>query len=128
MSIYTVVILSLLVCIVILTLKNHNPSVGFIVSVAFSSILLIVVMPKLNSILHTLNNVSAKAGIGSELFTVLIKCLGITYLTEWGENFCKDAGQNALSLKIQLFGKIGIVIIIIPIIEEILNNIISIIK
>ena len=128
MSIYAIFVLCIFVCVAVLLLKNHSPSIGFILSVAVSVILLIICIPKLSSIFHTLNNISDKAGIESNLFTILIKCLGITYITDWGENICKDAGQNALSTKIQLFGKIGVVIILIPIIEQILNNVISIIK
>lgn len=128
MNVYTIVALCVVVCIAILLLKNQNPSIGFILSVSFGVLILILCLPKLNSIFHTLNNISEKAGIETNLFKILIKSLGITYITEWGVNICKDAGQNALSSKVELFGKIGVVIIILPIVEQILENIISIIK
>jgi len=128
MNVYTIVALCVVVCVAILLLKNQNPSIGFILSVSFSVVILILCFPKLNSIFHTLSNISEKAGIETSLFKILIKSLGITYITEWGVNICKDAGQNALSSKVELFGKIGVVIIILPIVEQILENIISIIK
>lgn len=128
MNVYTIVALCVVVCVAILLLKNQNPSIGFILSVSFSVVILILCFPKLNLIFHTLSNISEKAGIETSLFKILIKSLGITYITEWGVNICKDAGQNALSSKVELFGKIGVVIIILPIVEQILENIISIIK
>ena len=128
MSITNVILLCIVVCVAILLLKNHNPSIGFVISISASVVLLILCLPKLNNVIHTLNNISAKAGIDMSLFEILIKCLGITYLTEWGINICKDAGQNALCAKIELFGRLGVVVIVLPIIEQILNNVISIIK
>ena len=122
MNILDVVLVSIIVCIAILLLKNHNSSMGFILSISLSIVLLIMCLPKLTSIFQTLNNISAKANIDSSLFEVLIKALGISYLAEWGMNICKDAGQNALCAKVGLFGRIGVIIVVLPIIEKILNN------
>ena len=128
MSITNVILLSIVVCVAILLLKSHNQSIGFVISISASVAILFLCLPKLNNVIHILNNISTKAGIDTTLFEILIKCLGITYITEWGINICKDAGQNALCAKIELFGRLGVVVVILPIIEQIFNNVITIIK
>lgn len=128
MSISSVVILAILVCTMILLIKNYNSAIGFILSISFCALLLVIFLPKLNSIFHTLNNISTKAGIGTSLFKTLIKCLGITYLTDWGVNICRDSGQNAIASKIEIIGKVLIISIILPLVEVILQNVVTIIK
>ncbi len=128
MNITNIVLLVTVVCLGVLVLKNHNPSIGYILSLTAGVIVFAFCLPKINLVMNTVNNISEKAGIDNSLYESLIKCLGITYLTEWGANLCKDAGQNALCAKVELFGRIGVIIIVLPIVEEIINNIISIIK
>jgi len=79
MNVYTIVALCVVVCVAILLLKNQNPSIGFILSVSFSVVILILCFPKLNSIFHTLSNISEKAGIETSLFKILIKKNKVIY-------------------------------------------------
>ena len=53
---------------------------------------------------------------------ILIKVIGITYLTEFSANFCKDAGASMMASMVELFGKFGILILCMPIITALLET------
>ena len=40
--------------------------------------------------------------------------LGVTYVAEFAENICKDAGYQAIAAQIEMFAKLAIVALSIP--------------
>ena len=56
-------------------------------------------------------------------FKLLIKIIGITYLSEFSADLCKDAGANTLASQIELFGKLSILVLCMPILNSLLETI-----
>ena len=56
-----------------------------------------------------------------EYTKIFLKVLGVSLLAETTSDICKEAGHNALSSKIELMGKIEMLILATPLIEKILN-------
>ncbi len=56
-------------------------------------------------------------------FKLLIKIIGITYLSEFSADLCKDAGANTLASQIELFGKLSILVLCMPIMTSILETV-----
>lgn len=56
-------------------------------------------------------------------FKLLIKIIGITYLAEFSSDLCKDAGANTLAAQIELFGKLSILVLCMPVISSLLQTI-----
>ncbi len=56
-------------------------------------------------------------------FKLLIKIIGITYLAEFSADLCKDAGAGTLASQIELFGKLSILVLCMPIITSLLETI-----
>ena len=56
-------------------------------------------------------------------FMLLIKIIGITYLAEFSADLCKDAGASTLASQIELFGKLSILVLCMPIMTSLLETI-----
>ena len=56
-------------------------------------------------------------------FKLLVKIIGITYLAEFSSDLCKDAGANTLASQIELFGKLSILALCMPVLTSILETI-----
>lgn len=54
---------------------------------------------------------------------ILIKIIGITYLSEISVDLCKDAGANTLATQVELFGKLSILVLCMPVIRSLLETI-----
>lgn len=56
-------------------------------------------------------------------FKLLVKIIGITYLAEFSADLCKDAGVNTLASQIELFGKLSILVLCMPVLTSLLETI-----
>ncbi len=70
---------------------------------------------KLKAILETLEQIQSYIKINSVYLVTLMKMIGITYVAEFASGICKDAGYGSLGGQIEIFGKLSILGISMPI-------------
>jgi len=56
-----------------------------------------------------------------ELFTVLFKAIGISFLVSVCASFCRDLGEDSIAKKLELCGKGAVLSLSLPILEGILE-------
>lgn len=56
-----------------------------------------------------------------EYFVPLVKCLGIAIVTQFGINICKDAGQSAVAMGLQLCGNVATALCILPLLDHLFS-------
>jgi stage III sporulation protein AD len=55
--------------------------------------------------------------------TTLIKIIGITYVAEFASGICKDAGYSAIAGQIEVFAKIAVMALSMPVLIALLETI-----
>ena len=55
--------------------------------------------------------------------TLILKMVGITYVAEFAMNICKDAGYAAVGNQIELFAKLSILVLSIPVLTVFLETV-----
>lgn len=60
----------------------------------------------LGRLIGLLRETAETAGVGDGYFAVVLKVIGIAYLTQFGAQLCADAGEGTVAAKIELAGKI----------------------
>lgn len=83
----------------------------------------IAVLMKLETIVEEINFLQGYFSTYGSYFKLLIKIIGITYLAEFSADLCKDAGANTLASQIELFGKLSILVLCMPILTSLLETI-----
>ena len=58
------------------------------------------------------------ANVKTEDFKSIIKVIGIAYITQFSAEIAKDSGNGAIAKKIELGGKISVLIIMLPMIKN----------
>lgn len=53
----------------------------------------------------------------------LMKIVGITYISELASDLCRDAGYQGIAGQVQMFGKLSVLAVSIPILTALLNTI-----
>lgn len=81
------------------------------------------VIMKLEAIVDELRFLQEYFAEYASYIKLLIKIIGITYLTEFSSDLCKDAGANTLSTQVELFGKLSILVLCMPIITSLLETV-----
>jgi len=127
MDIYKIVALSIVAVLLITILKSvKKDDFALIVTIITAVILFTLVLVKLESITSLLESLVQKSGINKEYLTLLLKVTGISYVIELATNICKDAGNSAIASKVEMMGKISIVVLTIPILTSVISTVLNI--
>ena len=59
--------------------------------------------------------------ISSTYLNTLIKIIGITYIAEFSSDLCKDAGYQTIAGQIQIFGKLSVLAVSMPVLLALLD-------
>jgi len=128
MEIFKIIAFSIVSVIFIMILKSMKRDDFAVILTVISSVVLFgLVIFRLESIISLLNDLVNKSGINKEYLVLLLKVTGITYIVELATNICKDAGNNSIASKVEMFGKLSIVILTIPILTAVISTILDIV-
>ncbi|SES82915.1 stage III sporulation protein AD [Oceanobacillus limi] len=125
MDIIQIVTLGIIASILYIVLKDLHGPFAFVIILVTGLIILLVVMKQLGSIIQLIESLGEKAAIDGMYINTILKIIGIAYLTELGANITKDAGLGAVAAKIELAGKIFILLLAIPIITAVIESILN---
>lgn len=127
MDIYKIVALSIVSVLLITVLKSvKKDDFALIVTIVATVVLFTIILLKLEDIITLLESLVEKSGINKQYLTLLLKVTGISYVIELATNICKDAGNSAIASKVEMIGKISIVVITIPILTAVISTVVNI--
>lgn len=126
MDILQIVGLGVIATILIVVLKAQRPEMAIQVSIITGIVIFILIANKLSAVLSLLSSFASKANIDMSYLRVLLKIIGIAYISEFGAEVCKDAGESSIASKIELAGKVTVIVLAVPIVTSLLNLIIKI--
>lgn len=126
MNIIQILIFGLVTTIIVVTVKQQRPDIALLISLAGGTVILIFVVSSLSVVIETISNLFNKSNMDSVYITTILKVIGIAYLADFGAQLCKDAGESAISAKIELGGKILILLLAIPILTALMELILKI--
>lgn len=124
--IFKIIGLALVIVVAVMLVKQTKPELAVLVGVAGSIIFFFYIIDLLEQAFDVFNYILDNTGLNSELFVVLLKIIGVGYLTEFSANLCSDSGNSVVASKILLAGKLVIFILAIPIIKSLIDIIVSI--
>lgn len=125
MDILQIVVLGLIATILYLVLKEYHASFAFFIVIITAIIIFLVIIKQVGIIFRLIESLGEKATIEGIYLDTILKVIGIAYITELGANVVKDAGLGSIAVKIELAGKIAILLLALPIITAVIEAIFS---
>lgn len=116
-------IIGISVCGLFLTvlLRDYNKTVSLLVMLATSAIIFFLVLDGVTDIFDLIVDLSAGAGSAAEYIKLMMKVLGITLISQFAADMCRDAGENSLANQTETAAKIIVVLMVLPLFETVLN-------
>lgn len=111
---FSIVGLALIAVSICLILKKTNPEISMLVCVVAIIIMFVIIIGSLNPIFDVINNWTSAFNLNNIYISTVIKSLGICYLTQLASETCKDSGYSAIATKIELTGKVTIILMALP--------------
>ena len=125
MDILQIVCIGIIAVTLSATIKAQRPEIALQVNIITGIIIFLVVAVKLSVVIEFIEDFSKKADIDFTYITILLKIVGIAYIAEFGAEVCKDAGESSIASKIELAGKVTIMILSVPIISSLLEMVVK---
>lgn len=125
MDIVQIITLSIVASLLYIILKDVNPTFAFLIVLMTGAMILYSIVNQVGIIIHLIRTLSEKASINDMYMDTILKIIGIAYITELGANMTKDAGLSSVSGKIELAGKMFILLLAIPIISAVIDVILN---
>ena len=120
-NLFKILSIALITCITCLIVKPIRPDFAILVSIVGGIIVLFYVITSFSTIFDVFNNIFKISGVKTSLYSVILKIIGIGYLTEFTASICNDTGNSSLGDKVLLGGKIIILVMALPVVSSILN-------
>ncbi len=112
---------SFVTAITAILLKGTKPELSFATTVTGIIVILLFVMEALQGTLAVFAQIGSIAGVENGLLKVLVKIVGVGYLTEFAAGILNDFGSGAVADKVVLAGKLTVVLLSLPIVEGLLT-------
>ncbi|WP_235194591.1 stage III sporulation protein AD [Shouchella xiaoxiensis] len=125
MEIVQLVGLGLIATFLALILKEQKPAFAFLLTMFVGAFIFLFLIDEIAQMIALISELAENANIHIVYLQTILKIIGIAYIAEFGAQIAKDAGQGAIASKIELAGKIFILVLAIPIIKAVIEMIIA---
>lgn len=106
-----------------LFLKTQKPEYALYVSLAAALCILFFSVSRLQAVVGTIGQIQNYIGADQNDIKILIKMIGITYVAEFASGICRDAGFSSVGSQIEMFGKISILAVSMPILLSLIETV-----
>lgn len=122
MTVVTISIIALVAVLLAVQLKGVKGEYGIYLVVSAGFLIFFYGVGKLETILKTMEKVQGYIKINSVYLGTLMKMIGITYIAEFASGICRDAGYNSVGTQIEIFGKLSILAVSMPILLALMET------
>lgn len=123
MEIFKIIGVAFVTSIAAILLKGTKPELSFAVTVTGVIVILLFIIDSLQGTVGVFMQLAQLTGVENGLIKILIKIVGVGYLTEFTAGILNDFGSAAVADKVVLGGKITIVLLSLPVLEGLLQMI-----
>lgn len=116
-------VIGIIAIILAIMYKKGKEEYSLYISIGACVLILLWGIGKLEVILDSIERLQGYIQMNKAYVGILIKIIGITYITEISSSLCKDSGYQAIGEQIELVGKLTILAISMPIMLAILDTI-----
>ena len=126
MDIVKISLIAVVLGIVIVYLRNINKELANLALVCAVGIFLMVVIDSLDNVFSIYQRLSNISGVSDTLVRIIIKITLICYIIEFSIGLLEDFGLKSMADKLALIGKVVVLLVATPIIENLIEIITSI--
>ena len=123
MSVLTIGVLGIGGALLAVELKGLKGEYGIYLVAAVGLVIFFYGITKLKTVIETIRQVQSYIRLNRMYLEVLLKMIGITYIAEFSSGICKDAGYGSLGSQIEIFGKLSVLAVSMPILLALLDTV-----
>ena len=123
MSVIQIGLLGIVGALMAVQFKSGKSEYGIYISIGLSLIIFFSIVSRLKIILDAVRKIGESIHLNTAYIGMLMKMLGVAYVAEFSSDICKDAGYQTIASQIEIFSKLAILVIGMPVIMALLEMI-----
>ena len=120
---FSVVGASIVATAICVILKKTNPEFSMAAALISGILIFALILSNLIPFFKTINSYAVNFGLNNIFLSTILKALGICYLTQLASETCKDAGYCSIASKVELCGKVAIILLSLPMFIQLIETI-----
>ena len=96
-------------------LKKEKSEYGVFISMVVCIAIFFFVVHKMQVIFAFVERLEAMLSVDSSYIALIMKMIGIAYTAGFAIDICKDAGYGAIGSQIEMFAKLSILVVSLPV-------------
>ena len=102
-------------------LRVWRPELALGLSLAAGALVVGLLLKELAPLLTSLRRMMTVGGLSDNALSVVLRAAGVCFVTQWAADTCRDAGQTALAGKAELTGRVLLLLMTMPLFEQVLT-------
>ena len=119
----TVAVVGIVAVLLAVQVKALKPEFGIYMSLAVCLVLFTAISGRQELLVDSINQIQTYVNLDAGYLSILMKMAGITYIAELASDLCRDAGYQAVAGQIELFGKLALLVVSMPVILALLETV-----
>lgn len=111
-----------------LILKQYRPEYSVVLQVCAGAGIITVILLNYSSVIEGVKSLFSSAAVGGDSFKAVWKVLGVSLLTRFASDLCRDSGETALAGNVETAGKWIILLYSLPFMKIIINFSVELMK
>lgn len=121
MDIVKIAILGIAGVLIALPLKKEKSEYSTFIAMTVCICIFVYLLTKVETILAFTKRLETMISVDGRYIGMLLKMVGIAYVAEFATNICKDAGYAAIGSQIEIFAKLSILVVSVPVLMAFLE-------
>lgn len=127
MDIFKIVAIGLVTTVCVVILKQLKPELAIFAGIAGSLVIIFLILQSIGAVFDDYKVMLDKTGINTGIFSTVLKIIGIGYIVEFSGGLCAEAGVKVVADKILFAGKILILVMCMPVIQNLIEIVLNLV-
>lgn len=108
-----------------LVMRRLRPEAATALVIAAGALTAMMVLPHLQQLVSGVSALAEAGGVQESYMSPLLKVGGISLLTDFAAQTCRDAQEDGLAMKVELAGRVMLIALALPVMQALLTQIMS---
>ncbi len=108
-------------CVIIVTVGQVKPEMSLLLMIACGVTLTFFLISYVIPLIDGISSIGEAGGIESDFIEIALKSVGICVAVQIASDVCRDAGQSALASKLEMGGRLALLLVALPLFNRLLS-------
>ena len=123
MQILKIAAIGIVGALLALQLKSTKGEYAVYISIGAGILIMWSMSGILGAMVRTLSEIGSMISIDNIFISIMLKMLGVIYVAEFASGICKDAGYQTLASQIEIFARLTLLGLSLPVIKLLMETI-----